>query len=323
MSGLRSVPLLLAAVALCGGVAAVGESKPDPSGKGPRPPAGDSLIIESALVAVIDEAEVPARVEGVLAELTAREGSLVSAGDALAKIEDAEPALTLKRADIDWEIARRQATSDLRTRVARKGAEVADVELKRARESVEKYKKSVSETELDRLRLSAEKAALDVDQTIQDHEIAGLTMQLKEAERDLAAAAVDRRRIISPIAGMVVQVHRHRGEWVEPGQTLVRVLRIDRMRVEGLVPAKRLEGDLMGRRAVLAVDLPGKPGTEFDGEVVFVSPEVNPVNGQVRVWAEVVNRDNRLRPGLQGTLTIHVEPARGAGAPASDQATAR
>ena len=79
----------------------------------------------------------------------------------------------------------------------------------------------------------------------------------------------------------------------------------------------------MGRRAVLAVDLPGKPGTEFDGEVVFVSPEVNPVNGQVRVWAEVVNRDNRLRPGLQGTLTIHVEPARGAGAPASDQATAR
>jgi len=272
---------------------------------------------------VIDEAEVPARVEGVLAELTAREGTLVSAGDALAKIEDAEPALTLKRAGIDWEIARRQATSDLRTRVARKGAEVADVELKRARESIEKYKKSVSETELDRLRLAAEKAALDVDQTIQDQEIAGLTMQLKEAERDLAAAAVDRRRIISPIAGMVVQVHRHRGEWVEPGQTLVRVLRIDRMRVEGLVPAKRLEEDLMGRRAVLSVDLPGKPGTEFDGEVVFVSPEVNPVNGQVRVWAEVVNRDNRLRPGLQGTLTIHVEPARGAGAPTSDQATTR
>jgi hypothetical protein len=39
---------------------------------------------------------------------------------------------------------------------------------------------------------------------------------------------------------------------------------------------------------------------------VFVSPEVNPVNGQVRVWAEVENRGLLLRPGLQAALTIHL-----------------
>jgi hypothetical protein len=31
---------------------------------------------------------------------------------------------------------------------------------------------------------------------------------------------------------------------------------------------------------------------------------VNPVNGQVRVWAEIENRDLLLRPGLHGKLVI-------------------
>jgi len=37
--------------------------------------------------------------------------------------------------------------------------------------------------------------------------------------------------------------------------------------------------------------------------------EINPVNQQVRVWAEVENRQMLLRPGLRGNLTIHPEPA--------------
>jgi macrolide-specific efflux system membrane fusion protein len=38
--------------------------------------------------------------------------------------------------------------------------------------------------------------------------------------------------------------------------------------------------------------------------VVFVSPEVDPVNGQVRIWAEIDNKSLVLRPGLQGALLI-------------------
>jgi macrolide-specific efflux system membrane fusion protein len=268
------------------------------------------LSVESALVTVIEQAEVPARVEGVLAELTAREGQLVAEGAALARIDDAEPVLTLKRATFEYDIARKQATSDIKIRVAKKAVELADVELKRARESIEKYKKSVSETELDRLRLAAEKALLDVDQALQDQQIADLTKQLKQTERELAESAVDRRRIRAPISGIIVQVHKHRGEWVEPGQTLLRILRVDRLRVEGLVNIRRISGNLNGRRATLTVDLPGRGAGEFEGAVVFVSPEVNPVNGQVRIWAEVENSELLLRPGLQGVLTVHPEAAR-------------
>ena len=95
--------LLLALTMSLTDTPAIGEGA-DSAEKRPRSPSRDGLIIDSALVAVIDEAEVPARVEGVLAELTAREGSLVAAGDVLAKIEDTEPALTFKRAGVEVEI---------------------------------------------------------------------------------------------------------------------------------------------------------------------------------------------------------------------------
>ena len=217
--------------------------------------------------------------------------------------------LTHDRAKVEFEIARKQAKNDLKIRLARKSTEVARTELKRAIESVEKYKKSVSETEIDRLRLSAERSELEIDQALHEQEAAQLTSRLKEIEMELAKQAVDRRALVSPIAGMVVQVNLHQGEWVPAGKAVVRVLRVDRLRVEGFVQSKKATGDLVERRVTLTVDLGGKAASEFEGIVVFVSPEVNPVNGQVRVWAEVENKKLLLRPGLRGNLTIHPETA--------------
>jgi macrolide-specific efflux system membrane fusion protein len=167
----------------------------------------------------------------------------------------------------------------------------------------------VSDTEIDRLRLAADKAELEIEQALHEQETARLTSRLKEIEMDLAKQSVDRRLLTSPISGMVVQVNLHQGEWVQPGKTVVRVLRVDRLRVEGFIAAEQLSGDLVGRRATLTVDLPGRAGAAFEGAVVFVSPEINPVNQQVRVWAEVENRQLLLRPGLRGNLTIHSEAA--------------
>jgi macrolide-specific efflux system membrane fusion protein len=271
--------------------------------------AGEPTVVDKALVTVIEEAEIPAKVDGALAAVEVREGQAVERGAVVARIEDDEVRLTHERARTEFEIASKQAKNDLKVRIARKSADVARAEHKRAVESVEKYKKSVSETELDRLRLAAEKAELDIDQALHEQETAQLTGRLKEIEMELAKQAVDRRTIVSPISGMIVQVNQHQGEWVQSGKTVVRVLRVDRLRVEGFVLAKKLTGDLVGRRTTLTIDLPGEPAATFDGTLTFVSPEVNAVSGQVRVWAEVENRKLKLRPGLRGALTIHADAA--------------
>jgi macrolide-specific efflux system membrane fusion protein len=44
-----------------------------------------------------------------------------------------------------------------------------------------------------------------------------------------------------------------------------------------------------------------------EGALRFVSPEIDPVTHQVRVWAEIDNRQLRLRPGQQGQLLIPIE----------------
>ena len=262
------------------------------------------IQVDSVLVTLIDQVEVTAMESGILAEVLVKEGELVKDSDVLARLDDAEARIAVSRAKVELEIARQQADSDVRVCAAEKTWEVAKAELKRATESVESYKKSVSATELDRLNLTVEQTSLQIEQAKLDRTIAELTADLRKNEYDQANLKVARHRVLAPIDGMVVQVNRKKGEWVQPGDVVIRILRVNRLRAEFFLNASQLEVDLSGRPAHLTVDLPGRPKARFPGRIVFVSPEINAVNDQVRVWAEIDNSDLVLRPGLKGSLTI-------------------
>ncbi|HEY3967493.1 MAG TPA: efflux RND transporter periplasmic adaptor subunit [Planctomycetaceae bacterium] len=289
------------------GKSAVGKSAADEGAPDKNLPAQHRMEAESTLVTIIEEVEIPAKVEGVLSSIDVKEGDMVESQAVLARIEDGEARLTHDRAAIEFEIARKQAKNDLKVRISKKAADVARTELRRGLDSNAVKKNAVSEAEIDRLRLAADKTELEIEQAVHEQETAELTSRLKETEMKLAQQAVDRRAIVSPISGMVVQVNSQRGEWVPAGKTVVRVLRLDRLRVEGFVQSKHLNGNLVGRKATLTVDLPDQPAREFIGTVVFVSPEIDPVNQTVRVWAEIDNSELLLRPGLRGKVTIHSE----------------
>ncbi len=94
---------------------------------------------------------------------------------------------------------------------------------------------------------------------------------------------------------------------------MLRILRLDRLRAEGFVQTRDLERELLDAPVKVRVAAPGKPEAEYAGRVVFVSPEIDPVNSQVRVWAEIENPQLDLRPGLRATMTIDARPAKSAG----------
>jgi macrolide-specific efflux system membrane fusion protein len=264
----------------------------------------EPIKIDSVLVTLIEQVDVPASDAGALTAIVAVEGQIVAEGTLLAGLEDGEAQQTVRRAKLELDIAVKESRNDLKVRYARKSYEVAQAELKRATDSVEKYRKSVSQSEIDNLRLTADGAALAIDQAEHDLAVAQITTELKENELQVATGRLARRKLLAPIAGVVVQIKRHRGEWVEPGDAVVRLVRMDRLRAEGFLPSRAAFDGLTGRPVTLSVDLPGKPQTRFPGKLVFVSPEINPVNGQVRVWAEIENRDLLLKPGLQAALSI-------------------
>ncbi|MCA9014538.1 MAG: HlyD family efflux transporter periplasmic adaptor subunit, partial [Planctomycetaceae bacterium] len=265
----------------------------------------NELRIDSVLVSLIEQVEVPARDVGQLNQMLVKEGTTVQKGELLAQIEDAEAALLMQQAKLEFEMAQLKAMNDVNLRFAKKSYEVAKAELQRAEDSIKKYPKSISKTELDRLKLTAEKAELEIEQAAEEAKTVKLEADLKRNAEQIAELAVQRRKVISPITGMVVQIMTREGEWVRPGDTVLRILKLDRLRAEGLINVSQLQDrDLKNRPVVLIVNPGTKQQQEFKGTVSFVSPEVNPVNNQTRVWAEIENPDLKLKPGMRASLII-------------------
>lgn len=244
-----------------------------------------------------------------------------------------------KQVDLAQRIATRKSENDVSVRHAEKSRDAAKADLDRAVAARKEFAKSVSQTEVDRLRLIVEKHDLELekakfeieladlqkqiedstileqDQTVErlklsveqarlQKEIDGLTRELKARQVDQSKLHVQRRLIRSPLDGVVVEVFRHQGEWLEPGQRVLRIVRLDRLRVEGFVDARRIRGELRDAPVRVDVELADDGQVRVKGKIVFVSPEVDPINGQVRVWAEVENSDFKLRPGLKAEMVI-------------------
>jgi multidrug efflux pump subunit AcrA (membrane-fusion protein) len=269
--------------------------------------AGEELRVENVLLTLIEEVELPAKEPGAMAKLEVREGDVVEPGRQLAVIEDDEARMAASKAERELAIARTKAENDVAVRFARKAHEVAAAEFRRAQESVEKFHKSVSATEMDQLRLTTEKALLEIEQAELEQSIARLTLRQKETELESVQLKLKRHRLVAPFAGMVVQIKKHRGEWVNPGDSVLRLVRLDRLRLEAFVPARDFAAHLQGRRVTVIVDAPHAGPKRFEGTVVFVSPEVNPVNEQVQFWAEVDNQELLLRPGQPATMVVEAD----------------
>lgn len=266
-----------------------------------------------------------------------------------AKVDEARTAVAEaeaagEKARLELEIARKKAESDIALRYSRKAAALAGAELDRALAARKEFRGSVSDNEIEHLQLDAEKAKLDAEQAEQDAqtadlarrvkesevgglaltakrrgldlkqaeegaEIAGITQHVKEHDVKVAQRDLDRRGIKSPLAGVVVQILRRKGEWVEPGEKVVRVLRIDRLRAEGFIAARDARRDLTGAAATVKVILPDGSQVEVRGTIVFVSPEIDTVNQQVMVWAEIENPGPQfvLLPGMKATMSVEVD----------------
>lgn len=268
------------------------------------PAAAEPIAVQSVYLRLSEDIDVPARVPGVLSEMNAPEGAFVEQGTLLARVEDNEARLARDRAAIEVEVATRLADKEIEIEIARKALAVATTELARAERSRQAVRGAVPQAEIDRLQLEVDRASAEIRQTERDAAIAVVTARLKKAEHALAELKLERHAISSPLRGRVIEHYKHRGEWVEPGENVMRLVRLDTLRAEGFVEAGSLAADLTGATVLLKVDLPGRGASEFRGELVFVAPEVEPTTGQVLVRAEIKNEDLLLRPGLGASMTI-------------------
>jgi multidrug efflux pump subunit AcrA (membrane-fusion protein) len=279
----------------CGVLAAVNHAR-----------SAEPVEVSNMVLKLVEEVEVPARESGVLSALNVREGQPVEQGFLLGQIDDAEARIAVDRAKIELQIAKTHAENDINVRFSKKSAEVARSELNRSLESIKRFPKSVSESEMDHQRLLVEKGALEIEQAEHDFTVAAFARHVKANDLQSAEQKAANHQITAPIKGIVVQVQRHQGEWVKPGDTLLRILRLDRLRAEGYLKAKYLGAAAKGRDVRLCVELPQGDEVKLPGKIVFLDPQIEPVNAQLRVWAEFDNPKMQLLPGMRAKMTIDV-----------------
>lgn len=262
-----------------------------------------SIVIGGAQIAIAEQVELPASEVGILDKLSVREGDLVEDGQLLGRLEDKDATLAFKRAEAEAAIAAEAARSDVAIRSARVAHETAKAELARAQEAVEKYNKSVSQTEIDRLKTLLDQSKLQIEHAEIAQRTAKLTYDLKAAEVAIAKRKLDRHDIRARVTGRVLEVQKHVGEWVEPGKSVVKVVRLDRLRCKGFVDPTKLTFDPTGHAVQIVVPLSKDKSVTLTGKLVFVHPEVT-LKSDIEVWAEFENRDRLVRPGMPAEMTI-------------------
>jgi multidrug efflux pump subunit AcrA (membrane-fusion protein) len=114
-----------------------------------------------------------------------------------------------------------------------------------------------------------------------------------EAER--AHADLERRRIRSPIRGVVVDRRMSPGEVVED-KPILTVAQIDPLRVEALLPAADFGTVRPGVRASVTPEIPGDQA--HVAEVVVVDRVIDPASGTFTVRLELPNPDYAIPSGL-------------------------
>ena len=268
-------------------------------------------VLANCLVSLVEEAKVPAREAGVLVDLAVREGDAVRVGDVIARIDDSQAQMEKRKAKAEHDQAVAKAESDVDVRYSIAAEKVAEAEHQKALESHAKVPGSVTEVERNRLKLNEQKSELQIEQAHLERQMNSLAAASKGVEFEAAENAVERRLIKSPLDGVVVQLFPHQGEWMQPGDPLAHVVRIDKLRVEGFVNAGQWNAEEVRDRPVtVEVPLAGGRRESFEGRIVFTSPLVQAGNN-FRVVAEVDNRQVQgqdrwlLRAGQTATMTIH------------------
>ena len=276
--------------------------------------AGDSRVgprIEHALVSMINDVEVPAQQAGVLVAIDVTEGDQVKTGQLMAQIDDTDPQMQKHAANIRLEAAQTRANDDTPVLYAISARKVAQSRLDASNKSNQEVPGSVPLTEINTLELETERFRLSIEKSRLERKVAQMDAEVHQAEVQIADDSIRRHRIDAPVDGIVVTTFRQNGEWVNPGDPVLRVVRIDRLRVEGFVSARDFDRREIRKRPVkVEIELARGRKVQFLGKVVFVSPVVQ-AGSKYRVRAEVDNKmengDWVMGPGMRATMTVHTE----------------
>ena len=282
--------------------------------------------IRHAVVSLKDYVQIPAMQAGVLEKLEMEDGTIIKEGVLIAKdvllgkLDDRDATARKRAAQLDYEVSMGEdEEAVLAIDAARKTVQVAAVEVEETRNVNEAAPGAIPKTQARRQVLTHERSEIEAQVAEQDKIGAAKTAELRQAQVDVASLNLDHHQIRSPIDGEVVQVYRKIGEWVSPGDPLLRIIDLQTLRVEGFLKINDyLRQDILGQPVIVEIQLTRGRTAKFESTITYVSPLVQ-ASGDYRVVCEVKNRKVDgfwvMLPGMDAELTIKLKQSQFASAP--------
>ncbi|MFN9897176.1 MAG: efflux RND transporter periplasmic adaptor subunit [Acidobacteriota bacterium] len=250
-----------------------------------------SNIAADAVVGVMEDVELQAALETAQARLVQVEGEAESV---------AKGGRSSARAEIEGNISR------LRVQIADAEVQLSGTERLVARQAATVHEADRLRANIlllrDQLRgLEENKKALVSNG---DRQAAAGRIQEAKAAVELAQRNLERRNIRSPLEGIVYQIDLLPGAYLNPGDLLAHIGKLDVLQVHVYVDEPELGRVSIGQSVTVTWD--ARPGKEWSGQVEMLPTQIVALGSRQvgEVLVKVTNSDNTLPPGANVNVAI-------------------
>ena len=233
----------------------------------------------------LEERELAFTADGRVVEVLVDEGSAVEPGTLMMRLEHNVQDMESARRETIW-----QDRSGVKTHQARLA--ILDAQYQTL-ERLFSQTGSVSEDELNSMRLERLQTRGQLDSS-------NVQEKIERYEFQLAAEALEQRKLYAPLAGVVTKIEKKAGEWVSAGETVVHLVDLRSVVVKLNVPDSTARSLQLTQSLEVAVDGVGIRA----GSVTFLSPVADPASGLVRLHITVENADLAIRPGTRARVAL-------------------
>lgn len=275
------------------------------------------IEVQDCVVRFANEVRVPAMETGRVAEVMVKLNDMISAGIPIARLDDRSLLIRRRASLLRLNSAKSDAADNVELRYAELALAEARSELETSRSIQNDVMGAVPFSQVRKLKLAVERGELEVAQAKKNEQRADVEVALREADLSVIDDQLRNLHAEAPIGGVVLDVTRSVGEWIEKGEPIATIGQIDRLHVHALLMSQRIPATACRGLPVSVHWTDPSDGVErsLRGKVLSVDPQVLP-GGRYRVHAEVINRtldhDSQrwlLQPGAQVQMKVYASPA--------------
>jgi RND family efflux transporter MFP subunit len=130
-----------------------------------------------------------------------------------------------------------------------------------------------------------------------------LELDLARIELKKAELRLEMKNIYAPFKGMIVKLEVHRGEWINQGQKVARIVDSSMLKGTALVTRQDMQKIRLNQELGIFSGYHQSSNKVF-GKVVFIDPAYDAVTGLKMISLEIKNKNLLLEPGMEAYLNL-------------------